>query len=355
EMRSQTGETFWVLLSSRIIEFGGDNVIYSVTSNITRMKLAEDALRLSEQKLRDLLEIAPSAIFIIGVDDGRVLFHNRLARVLSGVEEGSLIGLRAPDFFADPLDRALLIEAIQRDGPVKERELRIRTAPGETHWFHVSATLVEYEGQTAMFCAMLDIDERRQTEKQLELARSETESANRELRMVNMELEQLASTDRLTNAFNRRHFEEVALREMSRARRYSLPLTLIMIDLDHFKSINDDFGHAAGDHVLVELTQLVRTHLRSSDVLARWGGEEFVILATSTALEEVTMLAEKLRDLFEHHEFADLRPLTFSAGVTSLSFRDTLDTFIRRADKALYKAKAEGRNRVVSLGAEALA
>ncbi|MGC3963283.1 MAG: diguanylate cyclase [Rhodocyclaceae bacterium] len=350
ELRTRDGMPLWALVSARAIELDHERLIFASVSNITHNKRTEHDLRDSAQKLRHLLDAAPCAIFMIDLQDGRLVFFNRHADDLFGLQDGDTP--RAEADFMPPDDLALLMNTLRRVGTVADREMQCQTSLGEVHWFHVSAARVEHDGRSAMFCALLDIDARRQAEVEVRVARAEAEDANRELRLLNMELEQLANTDRLTNAFNRRHFEEVALREMSRARRYNLPLALIIIDLDHFKLINDDFGHAAGDRVLVEFTQLARKHLRSSDVLARWGGEEFVVLATSTALDEALVLADKLRELLELHPFDGLRTVTLSAGVTSLSLRDTFDAFVRRADKALYAAKSEGRNRVVAIGQE---
>ncbi|MFT4174420.1 MAG: diguanylate cyclase, partial [Rhodocyclaceae bacterium] len=348
ELRTRTGAPLWVLVSARAIELDHERQIFISVSNITHNKQTELELRDSEQKLRNLLDAAPCAIFMIDAEDNSLLFFNRHADDTFGLRVRMSQHAR-PDFMP-PADLAALLGALRQDGSVSEREVQCEVLPSSAlHWFHASVARVYYEGRRAMFCALLDIDARRQAEVQLRLARAEAETANRELRLLNMELEQIASTDRLTSVFNRRHFEEVALREMSRARRYNLPLALIIIDLDHFKHINDDFGHAAGDRVLIEFTQLARTHLRSSDVLARWGGEEFVILATSTALDEAVVLADKIRELLAGHDFEGLRPVTLSAGVTSLSMRDTFDAFVRRADTALYQAKSAGRNRVMSM------
>jgi len=179
-------------------------------------------------------------------------------------------------------------------------------------------------------------------------ARRTAELANQGLQRALEQLEQAASTDRLTGAWNRRRFEEAVLPEIALAHRRRDSLALIMFDLDHFKRVNDTFGHGAGDRVLVETAQLVRLHLRASDALVRWGGEEFLVLAPATRLEGALALAEKLRAALAAFHFPDVGRVTMSLGVAEYSLGEGLAAWIERADKALYSAKAEGRNRAVS-------
>jgi diguanylate cyclase (GGDEF)-like protein len=156
-----------------------------------------------------------------------------------------------------------------------------------------------------------------------------------------------ASTDALTEALNRYGFAEIAQGELLRARRYHRSLSMIFLDFDHFKEINDLHGHAIGDRVLQEATRLVRDNLRLADVLVRWGGEEFVILAPETSSGEATLLAEKLRGLFREFRAEGLPRFTASFGVATYAPDDDLDSLFARADRALYAAKQGGRDRVV--------
>lgn len=160
-------------------------------------------------------------------------------------------------------------------------------------------------------------------------------------------LNRKASTDALTEALNRHGFAEIAVGELLRARRYRRSLSMIVFDLDHFKAINDRHGHAAGDLVLRAVARLVRDNLRLADVFARWGGEEFVILAPETSGEEAERLAEKLRLLFREHRSAGVPGFSASFGIAALAADDDLDSLFARADRALYQAKQAGRDRVV--------
>jgi diguanylate cyclase (GGDEF)-like protein/hemerythrin-like metal-binding protein len=176
-------------------------------------------------------------------------------------------------------------------------------------------------------------------------ARRAAELANDGLQRALEQLEEAASTDRLTGAWNRRRFEEAALPELALAQRRRDPLSLLMFDLDHFKRVNDTFGHGAGDAVLVGLVQTVRQHLRASDSLIRWGGEEFLVMVPATRLEGAMALAEKMRAAVAAIDFPGIGQVTMSLGVAQYAPGESLSAWIERADQALYRAKSEGRNR----------
>lgn len=160
------------------------------------------------------------------------------------------------------------------------------------------------------------------------------------------ELRERAEKDYLTGVFNRRKFYEILAHELERAQRYERALSLIMMDIDHFKKVNDTHGHAVGDEVLKATAAMVRAHIRDTDTLARIGGEEFVILAPETTLEHTLGLAEKVRCTIAAAELPRCGKITISFGVTALDDTVTIDEFVRRADEALYRAKNTGRNRV---------
>ena len=165
-------------------------------------------------------------------------------------------------------------------------------------------------------------------------------------------LEALATTDSVTQLLNRRALVDRLTHELERARRYGTPLALLMVDLDHFKEINDSHGHLVGDQALREVGRLLQGAVRAVDVVARYGGEEFVIVLPETAGEGAIAFAERLRERVESHDFANERlpslRLTASVGVASFPSPgvESVEDFFSRADEALYRAKAAGRNRV---------
>ncbi|WP_111496948.1 GGDEF domain-containing protein [Marinobacter bohaiensis] len=179
------------------------------------------------------------------------------------------------------------------------------------------------------------------------------ESSRRKARAEWMRLaeahEQAAHTDSLTGLPNRRDMQRQLAEEFARYRRSGRHFSVCLIDLDLFKQINDDYGHDAGDTVLLAFAGLMERVCRESDRLCRWGGEEFLVLLPDTSLLQALSLAERLRDTVEHHTFRDhdrTLPVTLSAGVCSISQFDSIDALLRQADKQLYDAKSAGRNRI---------
>ncbi|MWV13150.1 diguanylate cyclase [Pseudomonas sp. R-28-1W-6] len=172
------------------------------------------------------------------------------------------------------------------------------------------------------------------------------QDTEQQLLTSNATLERLANTDRLTGLWNRLKFEEVAQQEVGRAERYGYPLSLVFFDIDHFKEINDRHGHEIGDQVLCRLADRVREHLRDSDSLCRWGGEEFLILMPHTDQQQARQLAEKLRELISASPLLERQPISASFGIAQLQPGELLRDLVRQADTALYRAKQLGRNRV---------
>ena len=168
-----------------------------------------------------------------------------------------------------------------------------------------------------------------------------------ELERVNAALTIQATTDSLTLLYNRGYFNKHLEIEIARSLRHGSALALVVFDIDKFKHINDTFGHLAGDDILKDLSHLCQTNIRPSDLFARWGGEEFVVLSSENDKKSMTVFAEKLRRLIEEHSFSIAFQVTCSFGVTQYREGESKDTFIHRADEALYTAKQAGRNRVV--------
>lgn len=208
------------------------------------------------------------------------------------------------------------------------------------HWYQCRDQAVPWiDGRLVRIEVATDITERKQIEQQLELARQKAEH--------------LACTDMLTGLNNRRAFFTLGEQLLKEAARFSQPVSVIMFDLDHFKQINDTYGHAAGDAVLVNLGEVALSTIRQADILARLGGEEFALLLPQTDFAHAKILAERLRSAF-----ADTRTefngqqitCTASFGISLLRNpeTDTLDKLLSKADRRLYAAKAEGRNRAVT-------
>lgn len=177
---------------------------------------------------------------------------------------------------------------------------------------------------------------------------SEQKKYQKSLEYINKILKKQATTDSLTELYNRNYFKRRLTEEMERTRRYRTPLSIILFDIDKFKDINDTFGHLTGDKVLQHLSILVGKNIRQGDILARWGGEEFIILVPECSVNRCARIAEKLRKNIAEYSFPVERRVTCSFGVASFRDDESMDELIQRADEALYAAKLAGRNRVVT-------
>jgi len=159
-------------------------------------------------------------------------------------------------------------------------------------------------------------------------------------------LEHSSRTDPLTNIKNRIALDEALIQVKYNFERYDMDASVIMIDLDNFKTINDEYGHLTGDKTLIQLSRLLVRLTRKSDIVGRWGGEEFLIICPNTSLESGKILAESIRKKIESHEFESIKRLTSSFGVSAFQKEVSIEKLIDSADKALYQAKKMGRNHV---------
>jgi len=167
-------------------------------------------------------------------------------------------------------------------------------------------------------------------------------------------MEQLAITDGLTKLYNSRHFYQQIEHEIQRSKRYNHPLSLVLIDIDHFKIYNDTYGHIKGDKVLFKLAEIIKSHLRTMDSAYRYGGDEYTIILPATSGKEAATAAERINNAIKSEKFypnPDLKPLTItiSAGVTQYFNNEELTTFIHRTDQAMYLSKKQGRDKVTTL------
>ncbi|MGB7403680.1 MAG: transporter substrate-binding domain-containing protein [Arcobacter sp.] len=173
------------------------------------------------------------------------------------------------------------------------------------------------------------------------------QEAKKDIEVKNKELEKLAITDKLTNLYNRRKLDELLQNELNRSERFKHTFAVTILDIDYFKKVNDTFGHQTGDKVLIEISNILRTHIRTTDFVGRFGGEEFVIICPESQKDGVYNLMESIRLDVQNHTFKDIGNITMSFGIALVKENDTSESLLKRADIALYEAKNSGRNKVV--------
>ncbi|MFQ5543443.1 MAG: GGDEF domain-containing protein [Nitrospiria bacterium] len=199
-------------------------------------------------------------------------------------------------------------------------------------------------------------DHKEQAENLIEVRNREIQRKNKALEDEKIErekleekLQDLATIDPLTSVCNRRKFNEIFEQELKRIKRNPGNLSLVVCDIDHFEDINDRYGYYVGDQVLRTFAFVIGKHVRETDVLSRWGGEEFAILLTNSNIEGAQTFSEHLIKMIQEYPFKDIKTLSMSVGVTQYRGGDDADSLIKRADEALYEAKVNGRNCVVGV------
>lgn len=284
--------------------------------------------------------------------DGTIRLRNRAANRIFPGDSPSGIPMKIGDFMvcsdAESLARRLSGPAGPSDG-----HFRLNLSEGQNDPLTVEASLVDCSGEFLLLGAAEERHALRlQAERQMlanELSTMARELArkNKELEAANQAIERIARTDVLTGLSNRRTLDELLSREMDRAHRQHQPLTLILADVDHFKAINDTYGHAMGDRVLAALGRIFGSQVRPYDVAARLGGEEFVLLFPGTECHDGVAIAERLRRQVGTIQIPNgPERITISCGVATLMENDSAEAFLARADAALYRAKDGGRDRV---------
>ncbi len=315
--------------------------VYHVTKETSRALHIEELFAIS-------LAISPRLLNAKGL---RLLLRADTPRVLRGVRvpDGRLVNTETGSEFL-PCEEAIL-QQVQQSGQ-----------PASTATEHLPAALPDGISQLAWaplwreerVIGALGADEL--PHEQLRTLAIVANQVSLQLSRIALyrQVEALAVTDALTGLYVRRHFLERAREELARSERHRLPCTLVMTDLDHFKQMNDAYGHLVGDAILKDVAQLLQRNLREVDLIARFGGEEFIMLLVETKAEHAMPVAQRLRQLVEIHPiraYDELVTQTISVGMASFPHDGrTIEALIEQADQALYAAKRAGRNRVVYAG-----
>lgn len=340
--RRHTGEeVFRVISKRRGVYLDGKPAVVGIDHHITEWRVAERSLKQAlerevqlrvrtEQFVQDLIDLLPDAIYIKDARS-RLVMVNATAVRLRGMSREALIGLDARDLAPRPeVGETSLLEdqrVLQGEEIIKEEQGVLPVTGEECFRVVFKRRCINVDGQPVVVSIQHYVTEWRQAER---------------------ELNRLAQEDALTGIANRRCFSAEAERAMHTAERHGLSLTLLLLDVDHFKRVNDEHGHNVGDEVLVELARRLRDVLRKSDLGGRWGGEEFIALLHGPP-DAALGFAERLRRSVADQPFAtSAGPLhiTLSGGCAGHRPGDSLSGLVGRADQALYAAKSQGRNRV---------
>jgi diguanylate cyclase (GGDEF)-like protein/PAS domain S-box-containing protein len=352
EQRCADGSTVWTEVTFSPLRRDGDLIGFQgVTRDIGDRRRMQEVLRRSEFVYRTLLEAAPFPAVVTRLPAGTVEVINRRAAQRMGLHAGAAAGRSAPDFWVDPARRDRLMALLAEARHVSGFEAELRTASGERFWANLEAATVDIEGTPHAFVAFNDISHRRAMEHALRDANARLGARLDEIHALQAKLEREAIHDPLTGLYNRRYLDETLEREVDRARREGYPLTLAMMDLDHFKRINDARGHPAGDLVLQRVGALLLQSARSGDIPCRYGGEEFLLVLPYMGMEAARDRAEEWRSLLEGLRIpfggAEVGTTT-SIGLATFPLHGSdAGELIAAADTALYAAKAAGRNRVM--------
>ncbi len=290
-----------------------------------------------EKKRRTLFwDIAPFPILVSKLLDDTILYINPVARDVLKISPEDISSFRLTDYFADSGKRNELVEKVRASHILDSFEVEMRSPrSGENLWLDLSARVVELDGELALYINLHNVTEQKQTEEKLF---------------------QQASTDTLTGLYNRRQFETMVGQAIASAKRYQTPYCVMMSDIDHFKAVNDTYGHESGDIVLKEVANLMKKTFRSSDIIGRFGGEEFIVFFTNTNIDGAKVAAENFRQAVEQTPIiAEGRPIqvTISLGLTDSQNHDLM-LLTKEADVALYYSKEHGRNQLTVYTSELL-
>ncbi|MFZ6675153.1 sensor domain-containing diguanylate cyclase [Undibacterium sp. Xuan67W] len=331
-LRSVKGNLRMLLVASLTIEFETKSAILLVGMDMTAQSEISEQLRISEQNFRRLFDNMQDVYYRTDAK-GVVLMVGPGVRTVLGYEPEEIVGKTAESYYPNVTDRDALKQAIARDGKVSDFGGQMVRKDGRIIDISISSQAI-YDEQGA-FAGVEGI------------YRDVTQR-----KMLERELQRLATIDTLTGIQNRRAFLENAEQLFKSSQRYTTGITLLMLDLDFFKAINDRYGHLGGDNVLVKFAQTVGQELRESDLFGRLGGEEFCILLQQAPREDAMTAAGRIRERVQELVFnapnGELFSLTVSIGVsTNREDDERLGKLLERADAALYEAKHSGRNRVV--------
>ena len=336
EVVRKDGEHIWLRDSIFIIRDDDDNIthLYGYIIDVTALKNAQKFIEESSKYIKTVIDTIADPTVVIDVKTYEVVLYNRAAKELyldKEVDIPSSIKCYQLSHLSN-----LPCEGSDDPCPIAQILLTKKKTRVTHKHYKRDGTVIYVE-----LIAIPILDEDNNVVQIIESQRDISHHLEYE-----HTLKELASTDKLTNAYNRTKFDEILQKSFQKAKDNLQNFGLIMFDIDHFKKVNDTYGHDVGDSVLIEIAALVKKHIREHDILVRWGGEEFIIYVLDSDIEILQHIAEHLRSSIEKYDFKHTRSITASFGATMLRSEDSAESLIKRVDNALYASKENGRNRV---------
>jgi diguanylate cyclase (GGDEF)-like protein/PAS domain S-box-containing protein len=347
------GETPW--FEAAVSPMEADSTLW-VARDISERKSIEEALIKSELAYRTLFENMPIGLYRTSADGQMLDVNPAFVDMFGYPDRSSLLAINAENLYVDPSLNTIFKEEISKTGFLSAFIAELRRYDRNTFWAEDYVhTVYDKKGEPLYYeGSLINVTDRKRAEDELRRANQSLETAHDDLKQMFEHEQVLARTDGLTSLYNRRYFFELAAREFNAAIRYQRPLTVILFDVDGFKQVNDTFGHAIGDEILIQIAQSSALQVRDVDVLARYGGDEFIILLPETSAQQAFLIAERIREnVASTHMEAGSTPfslVTLSIGVAEtvhMPQDKSVEDVIRRADQALYVSKQKGRNTTV--------
>ncbi|HLD29927.1 MAG TPA: diguanylate cyclase, partial [bacterium] len=336
-----------VEIRARRIEYFGKPAVLLHVRDVTRRYVAENSLRESEKKYSTLVEGGNDGIVII--QEGLMKFANKKMLLLTGFAKEEVIGQSFDRFIAEPFRQGVLERYKKRlsgEDLSGSYEILLVKKNGGTVPVEINSSVIEFEGRPGLQAVIRDVSERKETEQQLKVL-------NRELRKANRQLGELAMRDSHTGLYNFRHMEQVLEAEFERSRRSGRPLSLLLLDIDYFKAINDVYGHTFGDLVLKQFSRELEKLVRRYDTVVRFGGEEFVVIAPGAGRDSVLQLAGRILDGMHSSRFGKKKNIVnIKVSIAAASYPEdryaAAVELLEAADQILNKTKIDGGDRIYS-------
>ena len=327
--KRKDGTTFPIEIQARVIEFDGEQISCGVVRDITDRVRTENALRESEEKFRVIADTSPVAMVISRLKDNTIIYANKQVQALFDRKPEEILERTLPELFDSARTREELLYLLKSEKQLLGHEVMLKKKDGSDICLSLSSRTISLQGEEVIYSALLDVTEAYELAQQLSYQ---------------------ASYDPLTGLVNRREFQSHLHRTIVTARQRRTENALCFMDLDQFKVVNDTCGHIAGDELLRQLAQILKSNIRKQDVLARLGGDEFAILLENCNLQQAERVANSIRLAVQDFRFR-WEENTFNVGV-SIGLvpvdwtSETTTDLLRRADTACYTAKDKGRNRI---------